>query len=64
MGKGKLFVGLTAILIAGYMVGSPFITVYQMKSAAEKNDICRHLSQIPNQGVLISERIFPCVTSN
>lgn len=39
MGKGKLFVGLTAILIAGYVVASPFITVYQMKSAAEKNDI-------------------------
>ena len=38
MGKGKLVVGLAAILIAGYVVASPLITVYQMKSAAEKND--------------------------
>lgn len=38
MSKGKLFLGLTVILIAGYVVASPFITVYQMKAAAEKND--------------------------
>lgn len=38
MTKGKLAVGIVGVLIAGYVVAAPYITVYQMKSAAEKHD--------------------------
>ncbi|MBA8781440.1 MULTISPECIES: DUF2939 domain-containing protein [Aeromonas] len=38
MSKGKLALGVAAGLFAAYMFASPYITVYQIKSAAENND--------------------------
>lgn len=38
MTKGKAFTGIAAILFAIYLGAAPYITVYQMKSAAESQD--------------------------
>lgn len=38
MSKGKLALGVAAGLFAAYMFAAPYITVYQIKSAAENND--------------------------
>jgi hypothetical protein len=38
MSKVKLISGVAAVLIGGYVVAAPYITVYQMKVAAEKQD--------------------------
>lgn len=38
MNQGKVVLGVAAGLIAIYVVAAPYITVYQMKSAAERHD--------------------------
>lgn len=38
MSKGKVIFGVVAGLVAVYIVASPYITVYQIKSAAESHD--------------------------
>lgn len=51
MSKGKLAVGVALALFAIYVVAAPYITVYQMRSAAERQD-----------GEALSEHIeFPSV---
>ena len=51
MRKGKIALGIALVLFAIYVVAAPFITVYQIQSAAEKND-----------GEALSEHIdFPSV---
>jgi len=51
MSKGKVALAIASGLFAIYMVAAPFITVYQMKSAAENHD-----------GEALSEHIeFPSV---
>ena len=51
MSKGKVFLGVVAVLVVVYTAAAPYITVYQMKSAAEIHD-----------GEALSEHIdFPSV---
>lgn len=51
MSKGKVVVGVAAAFFAIYVVAAPYITVFQMKSAAESHD-----------GEALSEHIeFPSV---
>lgn len=38
MSKGKVALGIAAGLFAIYVAAAPYITVYQMKSAAEDHD--------------------------
>lgn len=38
MSKGKVVLGFAAALFVIYVAASPYITVYQMKSAAERHD--------------------------
>lgn len=51
MSKGKVVLGVVAVLVVAYIAAAPYITVYQMKSAAENHD-----------GEALSEHIdFPSV---
>lgn len=51
MSKGKLLLGMAAVFVVAYIAAAPYITVYQMKSAAESHD-----------GEALSEHIdFPSV---
>jgi len=51
MSKGKVALGVVAVLVVAYVAAAPYITVYQMKSAAESHD-----------GEALSEHIdFPSV---
>lgn len=38
MKKRKIFIGFSAVILGIYIVAAPYITVYQMKSAAESQD--------------------------
>lgn len=38
MSKGKIGAAVLAILVIGYIAGAPYLTVYQMRSAAEARD--------------------------